>query len=1037
MDKLEHKDKETNQLKKDDSLPASLIESLADLTNLSRKIFLIRFGSLLLVSLCLSWLFFFISDRLWNTPIGVQLLLSLSGWLCAVFFIWMIRRNAFLKSNSYKWLARQVRTKFGGPGDRFLGVIELAEKRNVDSPHYSESLYNAALQRVEKEISKLTLSDTFNRQAGRCASLAAIICLLATTACFYTYPRLAKNTSLRWASPWSDHQRVTLTRFSKVPSTLYVAKGETTILSLILANDSEKKPDQIQLSGPNDLILKADRQDNFYEFLIPGQQSTKRLKLKAGDYRGEITLVPLARPSIIVSQVTVSYPQYLALSDYKTGTFTRSVSFPIGSNLIIKGQIDRALSKVSASSNTELLDSETNKDSFLIKVNNVIKSQSLEIAFVDRFNLKPEQSHFINLIAQSDAPPIVNISQLPPESSVLLFETKTLEVLTKDDFGVTQSRLNMKVIRGGDIIFKSTPYIQNEKDSNLTATNFVFPFDPRLFKLEDGDIAEFSAQALDLMPNRKFSSSRTVRFLIVGPEKHAQLIRERMESVISLTSEIAREQESLLLETIEIEEMVEDSEEALDSKIIQKLSKLAEMQRANARMLSNNAEEGMNILEEAARNPIFEREGLENFSETLERMKNVASSKMNVASSKMSQAQASPPSLASESLAKAEQLERKAISELQEILAESSKQLDRLEALNFAQRLRKIEKTENKLTKGLLEILPSSIGANTEQLTPKVSKEKDKMEMLQLETHLEAGEIQEEISRFYERTGTEVYGEVSKLMKKEKTQVGLLTVSQKIERNVSFEAMDELELWAEKFKVWADMLDAQISPLGNGSDQGQGQGMGKDITKQILTLLRIRDVQEGIIKKTKVLDSENFKSNRESWTSTLNEQQQELMLDLTDVQIELAKESLNPLFDDAHTAMSVSAAGLKKGEAGQETQKAQAESKVIVTDLINLLLEVTGSTQSNTQEMNMTAMQFLMQQLGKGGEGKAPAMTPGKSGGGSNQGGTSNRKLNNNAGEVLNLPKDSRKTRKSGGVSQSPPPEFKKIMENYFKSIEE
>jgi len=40
-------------------------------------------------------------------------------------------------------------------------------------------------------------------------------------------------------------------------------------------------------------------------------------------------------------------------------------------------------------------------------------------------------------------------------------------------------------------------------------------------------------------------------------------------------------------------------------------------------------------------------------------------------------------------------------------------------------------------------------------------------------------------------------------------------------------------------------------------------------------------------------------------------------------------------------------------------------------------------------------------------------------------------------GEVLNLPTGSRKSRKSGGMSQSPPPEFKKIMENYFKSIEE
>ena len=89
---------------------------------------------------------------------------------------------------------------------------------------------------------------------------------------------------------------------------------------------------------------------------------------------------------------------------------------------------------------------------------------------------------------------------------------------------------------------------------------------------------------------------------------------------------------------------------------------------------------------------------------------------------------------------------------LQEILADSSEQLDRLEALNFAQRLRKVEQTEKKLTKGILKILPTSIGANIELLTPKVSKEKDRMEMLQFDTHLEAGEIQKEI-RFEKALG--------------------------------------------------------------------------------------------------------------------------------------------------------------------------------------------------------------------------------------------------------------------------------------------
>lgn len=1037
MDELNPQNRELPQATRDNSLPSSLIESLTDLTKLSRTIFSIKFGSLVLVSLCISWLGLFISDRFWDTPIGVRLLLSCSGWLGAIFFAWMIRRNAFLKSTSSKWLARQVRAKFGGPGDRFLGIIELAEKRNVDSPHYSESLYSAALQRVEKEISHLSLPETFDRQPGRRAGVAATLCLFATLACFYTYPGLAQNASMRWASPWSDLQRKTLTRFSEFPPTLYTAKGETTVLPLTLTSDSENKPDEIQLSGPNDLIIKADRRDNLYQFLIPGQQKSKRLKLKAGDYRGEITLVPLARPSIVLSQATISYPQYLALSDYRSDAITRSVSFPIGSDLIIKGQTDRVLSNVTASSDTGPLDSEKDKDSFLIQLNDVEKDQSVEITFVDQFDLKPKQNHFIDLLALPDAPPTVNISKLPPESSILLFETKTLEIMAKDDFGVAESRLKMKAIRGNELLIESTLYIQTEKESNLTATNFDFPFDPRLFALQDGDIVQFSAKALDRMPSRELSSSRIVRFFIVGPEKHAQLIRENMEAIISRTSEIAREQESLLMETIEIEKLVEDTEESLDSRTEQKLSKLADMQRTNSRNLRNNAEEGMKVLEEAARNPVFDQEALEDFGKTLKKMKGVASSKMNPASSKMNQAQASSPSSASESLAEAEELEREAISELQEILADSSEQLDRLEALNFAQRLRKVEQTENNLTKGILKILPTSIGTNVELLTPKVSKEKDRMEMLQFDTHLEAGEIQKEISRFHERTGKEVYGEVSKLMEKEKTEIGLLMVSHKIERNVAFEAMDALDSWEEKFKVWADMLEAQISPSGSDSGQGKEEGMGKDITEQILALLRIRDGQGDIMKKTQVVDSGNFQAKRENWTNILNDQQQELMLDLTDTQIELAKEKLNPLFDDAHTAMSESAIGLKKGESGEITQKAQTESKEIITDLINLLLETNNSPQSSAQGLSITAMQFLMQQLGQGGEGKAPVMTPGKSGGGSNQGGTSNRELGENTGKVLNLPTDSRKSRKSGGISQSPPPEFKKIMEHYFRSIEE
>jgi predicted Zn-dependent peptidase len=71
------------------------------------------------------------------------------------------------------------------------------------------------------------------------------------------------------------------------------------------------------------------------------------------------------------------------------------------------------------------------------------------------------------------------------------------------------------------------------------------------------------------------------------------------------------------METIEIEQMVEENEESIDPKTDQKLSKLADMQRANSRNLRNNADEGMKVLEEAARNPIFDQKAIEDFTETL------------------------------------------------------------------------------------------------------------------------------------------------------------------------------------------------------------------------------------------------------------------------------------------------------------------------------------------------------------------------------------------------------------------------------------
>mgnify|MGYP007000209845 len=78
----------------------------------------------------------------------------------------------------------------------------------------------------------------------------------------------------------------------------------------------------------------------------------------------------------------------------------------------------------------------------------------------------------------------------------------------------------------------------------------------------------------------------------------------------------------------------------------------------------------------------------------------------------------------SKSLSSAIMNEQNALEQLEEISAEGASQLDRLEALTLSQRLRKFEKTEIKLGKALLSILPQSIGQIASDLKSNVKEKK-------------------------------------------------------------------------------------------------------------------------------------------------------------------------------------------------------------------------------------------------------------------------------------------------------------------------
>ena len=159
----------------------------------------------------------------------------------------------------------------------------------------------------------------------------------------------------------------------------------------------------------------------------------------------------------------------------------------------------------------------------------------------------------------------------------------------------------------------------------------------------------------------------------------------------------------------------------------------------------------------------------------------------------------SDSSQASQAMMQSAEFQQRALEELRKVLAKFSKQLDRLEARTLAQRLKKLEKTENRISNKLVAMMASSVGKMPSQLDNNNLSTFYEMEKLQARVSEDADEVMNEISRYHERTQKVEYGTVSQMMKEANPKIGLSKVSVSIRNNISFQALDNLNYWESSF----------------------------------------------------------------------------------------------------------------------------------------------------------------------------------------------------------------------------------------------
>jgi len=1018
--------------KKHQPLPESLRRANIRLGERVRKLAHARGAGAIAACLLTSWLVLFASDRLWDTSGLVRIFLAGAGWAGATLMFLAWYRGGIVLPRSEIHLAKLVRNKFGGPGDRFLGVLELA-RHSPEETRHSEALFEAAAKKVEQEISRLELNEAVDvrpaKRALSCCTGAALLVGIITL----TLPEIALNAWDRWAAPWNNSPRLTLTTPAWFPAQTFCARGEPVPLRCILSKDSRRKPEEAVLTSSTGQEFSAKRNGLIYEFLLPGQFETRDWTLEVGDALAILQVTPLERPRIEQLEVVANLPDYLGYpKERKTIEGTR-VKVLEGTELTVEGVANRPVNRVGVRTKSSHFDVEVDEETFKTEFGIITKSLDAQIRFTDIFGLSAATPTALTVQSTPDEAPRVDFENLPGESAILETETLDLRVVAKDDYGITTLELYLGVHASDGQSHE--PDRLSKKEENATdakALDLAFPFDPSFLGLKGGDVAILTAKAVDRAPDREPTVSREIILHVVGPEEHAEAVRRRMEEILAQVSEIAREEEAIMLENVRLSD--EAFDELDDRQSDKALENLSESQRDNARDLRETAEEGAEALREALRNPLFDENSLKEWSETLRKMDEVASSEMAKAAQSIDQAKANPSS-AKPNLSEAEQSEQEALESLREILEQANEQLDDLEALTLAQRLRQIQKTENRLGEVLVSHLPSTIGQLSKALPEQQVKLQSDLENTQIEAHVETELLQGEISRFHERTGREKYGEVGKLMEEEDAVEGLRKGSDLIRKNVAFAALDNLDHWAEKFEEWADMLEEDED--GGGGGGGGGGGECKDITAQIVALLRIREKQKAIMGKTKLLEDHFEKDVRKERSTLLAENQRDLMTDLTEVQVDIAIEEINPIFDDTHTSMATSATGLEKEVYGKPTTLAQTQSRDSISDIINLLIEAAQSGSQGSSAGNAQALQFLLSQLSGQKPGQGKGMMPGQTGGGSQQGGDTDQDHATALGDADGIAPGKRKSQQTGGASGVPPPEFRRAMENYFRQIEE
>lgn len=620
-------------------LPDSLQNQLHDFRRRVWTIKSIEAGCGALFGVVVAYLVLFGLDRLFDTPVSARLaIFAVAVAACAVVpvmlhrWIWRHRR--------LEQLARLLARKYPSLGDQLLGVIELV-KSDAEQAR-SRRLCEAAIKQVADVASRRDFRDAVPNPRHRLWAWLAGVPLVAAALLLAAFPAAATNAWARFLAPWRPIDRYTFTMVRALPETVIVPHGEPVTVSVPLADNTKWQPQTGTAQVGQQPPVSATLKDGRYEFTLPGQIDSSRLKWHIGDAQQKVLLEPMHRPELATVVADVKLPEYLERpatqhKDIRGG----SISLVKGSAVQFTATANRDLSAATVDGQA----APPAGEHVAAPPFTIADSKKLSFEWTDKFGLSGLEPFTVAITARDDEPPSVGCEDLPRQRVVLDSETLSFKVHAQDDFGVKRVGLEWQGLN-------KLAFAQSAKGERILAAGAS---DKETLDVSGTFCAQtlgIEAQPLnvrvfveDFLPGRERVYSPTYTLYVLTAEEHAIWATEMLSKWHRQSLEV-RDREMQLHHTNQQLRLLtpEELDQAENRRRLEAQS-LAE--RTNGRRLTGLANQGEELIRQAMRNPEFGVGHLEKWAEMLQIMKDISANRMPNVADLLKQSAQSPGQMAS------------------------------------------------------------------------------------------------------------------------------------------------------------------------------------------------------------------------------------------------------------------------------------------------------------------------------------------------------------------------------------------------------